>query len=80
MHLARRLVRNVTVVPTLTRSTFGRNASSETFPPTPIATVFGASFVEASNAFPFAYPAVCCSSAWAWTWAGVFGTAAHRPA
>ena len=66
----------LTVVPAFTRSTFGRNASSVVFPPTPIATVFGATLVDARSAFPFAQPAVCWSSACAFTWSGVFGTAA----
>ena len=64
-----------TVVPAFTRSTFGRKAISVVFPPTPIAMVFGATLVEARSAFPFAQPAFCCSSACAFTWSGVCGTA-----
>ena len=67
----------LTVVPAFTLSTFGRNASSVVFPPTPIATVFGATFVDGERApSPFAQPAFCSTSACAFTWSGVFGTAA----
>ena len=53
----------LTVVPAFTLSTLGRNASSVVLPPTPCATVFGGSLVEARSAFPFAQPAVCWRSA-----------------
>ena len=70
------LLGKLTVVPAFTLSTFGKKASNVTFPPTPMAIVFGATFVAASRALPLAHAAFCSTSACAWTCAGVFGTAA----
>ena len=41
-----------------------------------MATVFGAATLVLFNAIAFGYAAVCSWRAWAFTWSGVFGTAA----